>query len=81
MREGMQLLQHYAFSTLKLHRLEANIQVGNHASIALANATEFQLEGLSRSYLKIDGEWRDHQRWALLSEDIGLNFHLPNCPA
>lgn len=69
MQEGMQLLHRYAFSILKLHRLEANVQVDNHASITLAKATGFQLEGLSRRYLKINGRWRDHQRWAILSED------------
>jgi ribosomal-protein-alanine N-acetyltransferase len=26
-------------------------------------------EGYSRRYLKIDGRWRDHERWALLVED------------
>ena len=69
MSEGMQLLQRHAFSTLKLHRIEANIQPDNLDSIALVKATGFQLEGLSRRYLKIRGRWRDHQRWALLAED------------
>ncbi len=69
MSEGMQLLQRHAFSTLKLHRIEANIQPDNLESIALVKATGFQLEGLSRRYLKIRGRWRDHQRWALLAED------------
>jgi ribosomal-protein-alanine N-acetyltransferase len=29
----------------------------------------FIREGYSRRYLKIDGRWRDHERWALLVED------------
>lgn len=55
-----------AFGELKLHRLEANIQPGNVASIALVRACGFALEGYSPRYLKIGGRWRDHERWALL---------------
>jgi len=29
----------------------------------------FHCEGLSRRYLKINGRWRDHERWAILAED------------
>ena len=35
MREGLSLAVKHAFGKLKLHRLEANIQPDNHASIAL----------------------------------------------
>jgi len=69
MREAMRLMLRYAFRTLKLHRLEANIQTGNTASIALAKQAGFQREGLSPRYLKIFGRWRDHERWALRAED------------
>jgi [ribosomal protein S5]-alanine N-acetyltransferase len=71
MHEGMQLVLRHAFRKLKLHRLEANIQPGNHASIALARKCGFVREGFSRRYLKILGRWRDHERWTLLSEDFG----------
>jgi ribosomal-protein-alanine N-acetyltransferase len=70
MYEGMQLVLRHAFGKLKLHRLEANIQPGNQASIALARKCGFVREGLSRRYLKICGRWKDHERWALLSEDF-----------
>lgn len=69
MREGLQLVLRYAFLTLKLHRIEANIQPGNRASIALAHGAGFQREGFSPRYLKIGGRWRDHERWAILAED------------
>jgi ribosomal-protein-alanine N-acetyltransferase len=58
-----------AFRTLRLHRLEANIQPGNLASIALVRRLGFRREGLSRRYLKIGGRWRDHERWAILAEE------------
>jgi ribosomal-protein-alanine N-acetyltransferase len=69
MREGIELVLRAAFAELRLHRLEANIQPGNQASIALARGAGFQREGFSPRYLKIGGRWRDHERWALLAED------------
>ena len=69
MREGMELVLRAAFLDLRLHRLEANIQPGNEASIALARGAGFQREGYSPRYLKIGGRWRDHERWALLADD------------
>ncbi len=70
MREGMRLVLKHAFQKLKLHRLEANIQPGNHASIRLAQRCGFVREGFSRRYLKVGGRWRDHERWAVLAENL-----------
>ena len=69
MREGIGLVLQVAFLELRLHRLEANIQPGNKASIALAQGAGFSREGFSPRYLKISGRWRDHERWALLADD------------
>ncbi|HKB67790.1 MAG TPA: GNAT family protein [Pyrinomonadaceae bacterium] len=69
MTEALELLLRHAFSQLKLHRLEANIQPGNMASIALVKRAGFRKEGYSPSYLKISGRWQDHERWAILAED------------
>jgi [ribosomal protein S5]-alanine N-acetyltransferase len=68
MSEALALVLHEAFVTLDLHRLEANIQPANAGSLALARRAGFGLEGFSPAYLKIDGEWRDHERWALRKE-------------
>jgi len=68
MAEAMQLVLREAFTTLKLHRIEANIQPDNVASIALARRAGFELEGFSPRYLKINGRWRDHERWAINAE-------------
>lgn len=70
MHEGMLLVLRHAFGKLKLHRVEANIQPENRASIALAQKCGFIREGTSRRLLKVRGRWRDHERWALLSEDF-----------
>jgi ribosomal-protein-alanine N-acetyltransferase len=69
MTEALQLMLFHAFDKLKLHRLEANIQPGNTASIALVKRAGFVREGFSRRYLKIGGKWRDHERWAIMVED------------
>jgi len=69
MTEALQLTLRHAFQELKLHRLEANIQPANAASIALVKRAGFSREGFSRRYLKIGGRWRDHERWALIAED------------
>jgi ribosomal-protein-alanine N-acetyltransferase len=68
MKEGMLQVIRHAFDKLGLHRLEANIQPGNHASIALARSAGFKYEGYSPRYLKINGVWRDHERWAVLAD-------------
>ena len=69
MTEALRLMLRYAFLHLKLHRLEANIQPENVASIALVRRAGFVREGYSRRYLKICGRWRDHERWALIAEE------------
>jgi ribosomal-protein-alanine N-acetyltransferase len=69
MREALGLMLRYAFEHLRLHRLEANIQPGNAASIALVRRAGFVREGYSRRYLKTCGKWRDHERWAIIVED------------
>ncbi|MFE4632378.1 GNAT family N-acetyltransferase [Streptomyces sp. NPDC056773] len=70
MREALGLAVGHAFAAdgLALHRLEANIQPGNAASIALVRGLGFRLEGLSPDFLHVDGAWRDHERWAVTAE-------------
>lgn len=69
MTEGIQLVVSYAFNQMKLHRLEANIQPENSASIALVKRCGFRNEGFSPRYLKVFGVWKDHERWARLADD------------
>ncbi len=68
MSEGLSLVIKQAFGPLRLHRLEANVQPGNRASLRLVRRLGFRREGFSRRYLKIRGRWRDHERWALLAD-------------
>ncbi|WFF42344.1 N-acetyltransferase [Salinicola endophyticus] len=58
-----------AFDRHGLHRLEANIQPANRRSIGLVQSLGLRLEGFSPRYLRIDGEWRDHERYAITAEE------------
>lgn len=66
--EGLRLLVGYAFGEMELHRLEANIQPSNTASLSLIERVGFKREGYSPRFQFIDGAWRDHERWAITTE-------------
>ncbi|WP_369136652.1 GNAT family N-acetyltransferase [Modestobacter versicolor] len=60
----------HAFGPVGLHRLQADIRPENRASRRLVERLGFRQEALFRSYLDIDGGWRDHLGYALLAEDV-----------
>lgn len=68
MSAALRLVVERAFTELALHRIEANIQPNNAASIALVERCGFIREGFSEKYLKIGGQWRDHARFAIRAE-------------
>lgn len=74
MSEGFDLIFRFAFGkhdfgNLGLHRLEADIQKGNEASLCFAKKVNFEYEGLSKGFAHINGSWVDHQRWAISSDN------------
>jgi ribosomal-protein-alanine N-acetyltransferase len=69
MRAGLIAVLHRAFGEHGLHRVEANIQPDNVRSARLAQSLGFRLEGHSPRYLRINGEWKDHDRYALTVEE------------
>lgn len=69
MRHALGLAIDRAFDVHGLHRLEANVQPANERSRRLLAGLGFRLEGYSPRYLRVAGEWRDHERWALLADE------------
>jgi ribosomal-protein-alanine N-acetyltransferase len=74
MTQAVSLILKFAFEDLKIHRVEANVQPNNLPSIAVLKRCGFAKEGFSRRYLKIGGQWRDHERWAMIKEDWKNNI-------
>lgn len=70
MGEALETTLDFAFRILKLHRIEANIMPFNQNSIELAEKLGFKKEGFSPSYLKINGKWENHLRYALLDPEF-----------
>ncbi len=58
-----------------LHRVCANIMPTNTRSRNLLERIGFTKEGYSKNYLKIQGTWQDHERWALTIESHNTNAH------
>jgi [ribosomal protein S5]-alanine N-acetyltransferase len=50
----------FAFSELRLHRVEAACVPANQASRRVLEKAGFEAEGRARAYLKINGAWADH---------------------
>ncbi|MFF2634340.1 GNAT family N-acetyltransferase [Microbacterium sp. NPDC058021] len=59
-----------AFTQLGLHRMEICIRPENRASLRVVEKLGFRYEGLRRRFIHIDGDWRDHYAFALVSEDV-----------
>jgi [ribosomal protein S5]-alanine N-acetyltransferase len=57
----------FCFSRLGLHRVEAACIPTNEGSKAVLARAGFKQEGLARSYLRINGVWRDHLLFGLLT--------------
>lgn len=74
MTESLELVVHFAFRELGLHRIEAACLPTNEPSQRLLRRVGFREEGLARAYLRINGEWRDHLLFARLAEDKSLRL-------
>jgi len=69
MRDAVAALVDHAFEDRGLHRIAANIIPHNNRSIALVRALGFTREGTLRGLIEIDGAWRDHECWSILSTE------------
>ena len=67
---GVRAVIGFAFEQLGLHRVEAACLPHNEKSASLLLKAGFEEEGFARAYLKIDGDWRDHRLFGLLSPEL-----------
>lgn len=69
MTEAVGQVVSLAFGGLGLHRVEAGVIPGNEASKKVLLRNGFKLEGYSPAYLRINGRWADHERYARLNAE------------
>ncbi|MFF2053345.1 GNAT family N-acetyltransferase [Leifsonia sp. NPDC058194] len=60
----------YCFYQLGLHRMEICIRPENKPSLRVVEKLGFRYEGLRRRYIHINGDWRDHFCFGLVSEEL-----------
>lgn len=63
MTEALEAAIAFLFEHWQIHRIEANIMPRNLPSIAVAKKCGFYFEGHAPRYLKINGQWEDHDHY------------------
>lgn len=69
MTRSVALVTEYAFKTLGLHRIEANVMPKNKQSLRVLEKNGYEPEGISKHYLNINGIWEDHIHMVRLNEE------------
>ena len=59
----------HCFREMRLHRIEIVIRPENAASLRVVEKLGFRHEGMRPAYLHIDGDWRDHEVFALHADE------------
>ncbi len=67
--EAVVVVLQFAFETLRLHRIEVAIIPRNTASRRVVDKLALRNEGVALGFLEINGEWEDHVRYAMTSEE------------
>ncbi|WP_425308261.1 GNAT family protein [Ammonicoccus fulvus] len=67
---GVALATDFCFRDLRLHRMEVAIRPENGNSLRVVQKLGFRYEGLRPRYLHINGDWRDHEVFALNAEEV-----------
>jgi [ribosomal protein S5]-alanine N-acetyltransferase len=75
MKDAVKIVLPFAFTTVRLNRVEAACMPSNAASIRVLESTGFLREGLARSYLKINGRLEDHLLFAAVAADRAPLYH------
>lgn len=67
---ALALICDHAFTSGALHRIEVNIQPHNGPSRRVVEKLQFREEAHYKSYLYINGGWRDHIGYSMTVEDV-----------
>ena len=67
--EAVGLALRFAFGPCRLHRVQAAVMPHNARSIRVLEKNGFRHEGFSPRYLRLAGEWRDHEMFAITVEE------------
>lgn len=73
MSEAVRAIMAYGFDTLQLHRIEANVTVGNDASTKLLDKLGFTYEGTLRDRMYIRGGWHSLMYYGMLQSEYTEN--------
>lgn len=68
--ESCEALLHFAFTNLRLHRIEAGVAVENARSIRLLKRLGMTQEGRKRKILPLQTGWSDNFIFAILKEEF-----------
>lgn len=67
MKEALKLIIDYAFNEMEMHRLEASTLLDNIKSQKVLIGCGFKELGINEKYLFINGAWRDHKAFYIIS--------------
>jgi len=68
MSEAISLIKKFTFDELELHRIEAACLQKNQRSLNTLKKNNFNIEGVAKKYLKINGKWQDHILLSCINE-------------
>ncbi len=68
--EASRAMLHFAFETLRLHKVRADVAVGNFASARVLEKLGFAREGTLREDRSVGGVFVDHWRFGLLEREF-----------
>lgn len=77
MSEAVNVVVHYGFAELSLHRIMANYIPTNERSGKLLRRLGFTVEGYARDYLNLNGVWQDH----ILTSRVNPQWKAPGSKA
>lgn len=70
MTTAVALVTDHLFYSVNLHRVEVAIRPENIPSNRLVVRLGFELEGMRKQFLHINGEWRDHNIYVLRRDQV-----------